>query len=138
MFDYLPSDLDRLQTLRVWHALWLQRIDAKIAAVQQRQAEENRGRRSRPVPPEWIVELGIGNGRPPLEVHSGDCLMAGKRRRPVGRDEARRLLAAGLPACSHCQPDVTLGITGLSADSRRRQFCDGTRGNLPRQPVRLH
>ncbi|WP_330358351.1 hypothetical protein [Streptomyces chartreusis] len=51
MFDDLPPDLDRLHTLRVWHALWLERIDRKIAAVQRRQAEEERGRRVRPDPP---------------------------------------------------------------------------------------
>ncbi|WP_328981481.1 DUF6233 domain-containing protein [Streptomyces mirabilis] len=37
--------------------------------------------------PDWIVELGIGNGRPPIEVHVGGCYAAGKRRRPVPRDE---------------------------------------------------
>lgn len=114
MFDDLPSDLDRLHTLRVWHAMWLQRIDAKIAALTRRQAEEGHGRRSRPAPPEWIVELGIGDRRPPLQVHAGDCYIAGKRRRPVGRNEARRLLAAGLKACGHCRPDSALGITELS------------------------
>ncbi|MFC4650893.1 hypothetical protein ACFPEU_54240 [Streptomyces mangrovi] len=44
VFDDLPPDLDRLQTLRVWHALWLERIDRKIACLRQRQAEEERGR----------------------------------------------------------------------------------------------
>ncbi|WP_189598993.1 DUF6233 domain-containing protein, partial [Streptomyces pilosus] len=92
MFDDLPPDLDRLHTLRVWHAMWLQRIDAKIAALTKRQAEEQCGRRNRPPQPEWIVELGIGDRRPPLHVHAGDCYIAGKRRRPVDRDEARRLL----------------------------------------------
>ncbi|MFF1443381.1 hypothetical protein [Streptomyces sp. NPDC058295] len=43
MFDDLPEDLPRLETLRVWHTLWLGRIDAKIAAVQQRQAETGAG-----------------------------------------------------------------------------------------------
>lgn len=33
VFDDLPPDLDRLHTLRVWHTMWLQRIDAKIAAL---------------------------------------------------------------------------------------------------------
>ncbi|MFD7879504.1 DUF6233 domain-containing protein [Streptomyces sp. NPDC059766] len=100
--------------MRVWHALWLQRIDAKIQALQQLQAEEAHGHRSRPRPPEWIVELGLGVGRPPVQVHGGDCHMAGKRRRPVDRDEARRLLAAGLHACTHCQPAAVLGILDLS------------------------
>ncbi|MER5753721.1 DUF6233 domain-containing protein [Streptomyces sp. NPDC002088] len=92
--------------MRVWHTLWLQRIDAKIAALQRRQAEEEHGRRNRPALPEWTVELGIGTGRPPVQVHAGDCYMAGQRRRPVDREEARRLLATGLRACSHCQPDI--------------------------------
>nr|WP_279345209.1 DUF6233 domain-containing protein [Streptomyces sp. HP-A2021] len=57
-----------------------------------------------------MVQLGIGTGRPPVQVHAGDCNAAGNRRRPVGRDEARRLLASGLPACPHCQPDIELRI----------------------------
>ncbi|MGV9277757.1 DUF6233 domain-containing protein [Streptomyces griseosporeus] len=110
MFDDLPPDLDRLLTLRVWHAMWIERIDRKIAAVRQRQAEEKRGRRNRPARPEWVVELGIGTGRPPIQVHAGDCHMTGSRRRPVSRDEARRLIAGGLRACTHCQPDARLRI----------------------------
>ncbi|MGQ4465292.1 DUF6233 domain-containing protein [Streptomyces violaceoruber] len=126
MFDDLPSDLDQLRTLRIWHALWVQRIDAKAAAIRQRQAEEEYGRRNRPAPPEWIVELGIGAGRPPLQVHAGDCHMAGKRHRPVDRDEARRLLTQGLKACIHCQPDVLLHIIDLSRAA----------GPRPRTPTR--
>ncbi len=70
MFDDLPPDLDRLHTLRVWHAMWLARIDAKITAVRQQQAEQERGRRNRPRQPEWTVELGIGISRPPVRVHA--------------------------------------------------------------------
>ncbi|MFC9681471.1 DUF6233 domain-containing protein [Streptomyces sp. NPDC056948] len=32
--------------------------------------------------------------------------------RPVDRDEARRLLTSGLPACPRCQPDIELRILG--------------------------
>ncbi|MGP4053075.1 DUF6233 domain-containing protein [Streptomyces sp. 2A115] len=96
--------------MRVWHAMWLDRIDAKIAAVRQREAEQQHGRENRLPVPEWIVELGIGDGRPPAAVHAGDCYAAGKRPRPIDRDEARRLLAAGLRACIHCRPDQRLGI----------------------------
>ncbi|WP_371667354.1 DUF6233 domain-containing protein [Streptomyces sp. NBC_00289] len=113
MFDDLPPDLDRLHTLRIWHTLWLSRINAKIATLEQRQAETEHGRESRPAKPEWIVELGISTGRPPVQVHAGDCHMAGTRRRPVGRDEARRLLATGVGACIHCQPDTQLHILDL-------------------------
>ncbi|WP_457751231.1 hypothetical protein [Streptomyces mirabilis] len=71
MFDDLPPDLARLLTLRVWHAMWLQRIDTKIAALQKRDAEQEQGQKNRPQEPDWIVELGIGNGRPPIEIHVG-------------------------------------------------------------------
>ncbi|MGW7610490.1 DUF6233 domain-containing protein [Streptomyces sp. NPDC054766] len=74
--------------MRVYHAMWLQRIDAKIAALQDREAEQERGRRNRPEEPDWVVELGIGNGRPPIEVHVGGCYAAGKRR-PAARDRRR-------------------------------------------------
>ncbi|MFJ9119432.1 DUF6233 domain-containing protein [Streptomyces sp. NPDC102394] len=125
MFDDLPPDLDRLHTLRVWHALWLARIDAKIEALRLRQAEAEHGRRTRPRPPEWIVELGIGTGRRPVQVHAGNCHMAGSRRRPVGRDEARRLLATGLTACTHCRPDVQLDVVDLSPRRTGRRSIDG-------------
>ncbi|MEU4087327.1 DUF6233 domain-containing protein [Streptomyces aureus] len=114
MFDDLPPDLARLLTLRVWHTLWLQRIDAKIAALEEREAEREQGRRNRPAEPDWVVELGIGNGRPPVEVHLGGCYAAGARRRPVPRDEARRLLVSGVRACGHCRPDTALDIADLS------------------------
>ncbi|MET7889526.1 DUF6233 domain-containing protein [Streptomyces avermitilis] len=110
MSDDLPPDLPRLQALRVWHALWLERIDRKIAALRVREAERQRGERARPPVPEWIVELGIGDGRPPVELHTGGCYAAGKRRRPVSDEEARRLLASGLRACTHCEPAHKLGV----------------------------
>ncbi|MER6563445.1 DUF6233 domain-containing protein [Streptomyces sp. NPDC001027] len=48
------------------------------------------------------VELSIGAGRPPVQVHAGDCCAAGKRRRPVDR-----------VACSPtaCAPVRTAGPT---------------------------
>ncbi|WP_254645069.1 DUF6233 domain-containing protein [Streptomyces sp. BV286] len=39
---------------------------------------------------------------PPIEVHTGSRYAAGKRRRPMNRDEARQLLTSGVRACSHC------------------------------------
>ncbi|MFC8668769.1 DUF6233 domain-containing protein [Streptomyces sp. NPDC057199] len=115
MLDDLPPDLGRLHALRVWHAMWLRRIDDKIAALQKREAERERGRRARPAEPEWFVELGIGDGRPPIEVHMGGCYAAAQKRRPVSRNEARRLLVSGVRACSHCQPDTALDILDLPA-----------------------
>lgn len=89
----------------------------KIAAIQRRQAEEGRGRQSRPERPDWIVELGIGADRTRVQVHAGDCYIAGKRRRAVSRDEARRPLAAGLKACTHYEPAIRLHIVDLEAIS---------------------
>ncbi|MEH0415963.1 DUF6233 domain-containing protein [Streptomyces sp. B21-083] len=114
MFDDLPPDLARLDALRVWHALWLERIDRKIAYLRQRQAEEEHGRRNRPRPPDWIVELGTSTGQP-LQVHDGECGMAGTRQRAIDRDEARRLLTTGqVQACPFCHPDTQLHIIDLA------------------------
>ncbi|WP_328879164.1 DUF6233 domain-containing protein [Streptomyces sp. NBC_00299] len=138
MFDDLPPDLERLRTLRVWHALWMERIDRKIADLQRRQAEEERGRRNRPQPPDWIVELGIGAERAPVQVHAGDCYMAGKRRRPVNRDEARRLLATGLRACNHCQPDIQLHMLDLATQAAPRRCRAGSQHGQARHDRRQH
>ncbi|MFE9476304.1 DUF6233 domain-containing protein [Streptomyces griseofuscus] len=109
MFDDLPPDLDRLRTLRTWHQMWLHRIDRKIALLTQRQTEPDR-RRARPPTPEWTAEPGTGPGRSPAYVHHGACVLAGPRGRPIGRDEARRLLADGVPACRRCRPDNRLAF----------------------------
>ncbi|MEW2120271.1 DUF6233 domain-containing protein [Streptomyces sp. NPDC005474] len=103
MFDDLPPDLARLDALMVWHALWLERIDRKIDYLRQRQAEDERGCRSRPRPADWIVELGAG-ARELFQVHDGECGMTGRRHRAVGRNEARRLLTTGVQACPFCRP----------------------------------
>ena len=112
MPDDLPPDLERLTTLRVWHAMWLERIDRRIAYAQKRQAEEEHGRRNRPRPPDWAVELSRATGEP-LQVHDGECGMKGKQHRAVSRDEARRLLTVDtVPACPFCHPDTQLRIIG--------------------------
>ncbi|MGW3465127.1 DUF6233 domain-containing protein [Streptomyces olivaceoviridis] len=92
------------------------RIDRKIVQLVQlvpQQAEPEHGRRARPTPPDWIVELGVGTDRPPVRAHPGTCYMAGKRHRPVSPEEARRLLTDGTSARSHCRPHTAPGIVGL-------------------------
>ncbi|WP_406224025.1 DUF6233 domain-containing protein [Streptomyces canus] len=123
MFDDLPPDLDRLRTLRVWHALWLNRIDRKIALLERREAEAEHGRKNRPRPPEWVVEVGIGTSKPPVQVHAGTCHMIG----------SRRLLAEGLRACTHCQLDTQLHIIDLAA---REPTCAPSTAS-PAPPRRL-
>ncbi|MEU1661877.1 DUF6233 domain-containing protein [Streptomyces griseofuscus] len=109
MFDDLPPDLDRLRTLRTWHQMWLHRIDRKIALLTQRQTEPHRPR-ARPRTPEWTAEPGTGPDRSPAYIHHGACVLAGARGRPIGRDEARRLLADGVAACRRCRPDNRLAF----------------------------
>ncbi|MFD5788553.1 DUF6233 domain-containing protein [Streptomyces sp. NPDC127037] len=110
MYDTLPPDLPQLRTLRTWHAMWVTRLDQAIAAAEAREAEKRRGEQARPPAPEWMIEHGIGQGRPPAEVHQGGCHMAGHRVRPVTRDQARQALGAGIRACAHCRPDTELGL----------------------------
>jgi hypothetical protein len=81
----------------------------------RQEAEREHLRQVRPPEPDWFVELGIGERRPPIEVHAGGCYAAGIRRRTVSRDEARCLIASGIRGCSHCQPDTALGVIDLSA-----------------------
>ncbi|MFE9855631.1 DUF6233 domain-containing protein [Streptomyces sp. NPDC005780] len=111
MYD-LPPDLPRLRTLRTWYAMWVVRIDEAIAAAEQREKEERQGEERRPAPPDWVLELGIGVGAPPTEVHVGGCYAAGKRRRAISREQALAALAEGVRACAHCRPDTDLGVLG--------------------------
>ncbi|MFD6915986.1 DUF6233 domain-containing protein [Streptomyces virginiae] len=43
-------------------------------------------------------------------VHVGDCAMSGGK--PLGREEARRVLAGGIEPCPYCSPENALGMTG--------------------------
>nr|WP_237523008.1 DUF6233 domain-containing protein [Streptomyces sp. SID1328] len=93
--------------------MWLARIDRKIELLLKRQAEQDHGRRTKPKPPEWVVELGIGVGRPPTQVHRGSCYMAGKRRRPVEWDEVRRSVSSPTAPA----PALAAGRTRIAASS---------------------
>ncbi|MFE4994517.1 DUF6233 domain-containing protein [Streptomyces mirabilis] len=59
----------------------------------------------------WLQRIDTtSSSMPPTEVHVCGCYAAGKRRRPVPRDEARRRLTSGVRACTHCKPDTQLRI----------------------------
>ncbi|MBT2511517.1 hypothetical protein J7I98_38145 [Streptomyces sp. ISL-98] len=106
----LPPDLLRLRALETWHAMWLDRIRAAIAAAEEREAGKRRAEEHRPPPPDWVVQLGIGVGQPPVAVHAGGCPNSGKRWKQISRDEARRLLDDSVTACTLCTPDRDLGM----------------------------
>ncbi|MFE7042507.1 DUF6233 domain-containing protein [Streptomyces atratus] len=111
MYD-LPPDLPRLRTLEQQLTIWIGHVRTAIAAAEQQELERRQGQERRPPTPDWIVELGIGQGSPPTEVHAGHCHAAGKRRRAIDHDQARALLADGIRACAHCRPDTSLGVLG--------------------------
>ncbi|MEU6996666.1 DUF6233 domain-containing protein [Streptomyces sp. NPDC046465] len=104
-----PSRLDMLRFLERVQRGNLERTRGWIAAEERREAERLQGERARPPAPDWIIERGIGQGGPPIEVHRGDCHAAGKRRRAVTEGEARQALADGIRACTHCRPRDELG-----------------------------
>ncbi|MET8435370.1 DUF6233 domain-containing protein [Streptomyces sp900116325] len=90
----------------------MERIDKAIAVAKQREEERQQGEQARPPTPDWIVELGIGVGSPPIEIHVGGCYAAGKRRRAISREQAVAALDQGIRACIHCRPDTELGVLG--------------------------
>ena len=112
--------------MRGLYALWLNRVDRKVALLDRRTPEDEHGRKSRPRPPEWVVEVGISTGKPPVQVHADTCHMIGSRR-PVSRDEACRRLADGLRGLHHCQPDTQLHIIDLAASATRTRRARVTR-----------
>ncbi|MFC8361870.1 hypothetical protein ACFUIY_18640 [Streptomyces griseorubiginosus] len=75
--------------------------------MREREAEQERGRRRPPVR-DWIVELGIGVGRPSPSSAPAIARPQAAGIAPPG-DEAHRLLTSGLPACTHCRPAQPLG-----------------------------
>ncbi len=110
MFDDLPPDLERLETLRTWHAMWVERIDTKIRQVREREAQQAQTvAAAEDRAPDWLIEYGLNRDAIPNAVHVGDCSTAGKRSKGTDSDTARRALAGGVLACSFCRPDTELG-----------------------------
>ncbi|WP_438489605.1 DUF6233 domain-containing protein [Streptomyces sp. S186] len=106
----LPPDLPRLRTLETWLQLTLDHVRQAIVIAEQREAQRQRA--TPPPSPDWLLQLSIGAGSQPIAVHVGGCSSAGRRARPIGRDQAMRALAEGLEACVLCRPDTELGILG--------------------------
>ncbi|WP_443041665.1 DUF6233 domain-containing protein [Streptomyces sp. B21-083] len=74
-------------------------------------SRQERARRDRPKGPDWFAEPGADRGQP-VAVHTGDCYLTDRRRRPIDRADALRLLDSGLPACRVCRPDNDLAFLG--------------------------
>ncbi|MFF7411697.1 DUF6233 domain-containing protein [Streptomyces lydicus] len=104
----LPPDLPRLRTLETWLQLTLEQVRQAIVVAQQREAQQQRA--VPPPPPDWVLQLSIGGEGQPIAVHVGGCRSAGKRARPISRDQAMRAVTEGLEPCVLCRPDTELGI----------------------------
>ncbi|PAX83115.1 hypothetical protein CLM85_00820 [Streptomyces albidoflavus] len=76
---------------------------------EQLQQERAASAARRPPLPDFVVELGIGHGAPPVGVHLGDCHAIGSRRRSLERARLLAALAEGVEACTHCRPDKAVG-----------------------------
>ncbi|MFL4491598.1 DUF6233 domain-containing protein [Streptomyces sp. VTCC 41912] len=105
-----PPDLPRLRTLETWLAMTLARVRKAIVIAEQLEAQQQRA--APPPPPEWVLQLSIGGEGQPIAVHVGGCRTAGRRARPISREEAMRALAEGVDPCALCRPDTELGILG--------------------------
>ncbi|EDX20260.1 DUF6233 domain-containing protein [Streptomyces sp. Mg1] len=105
----LPPDLPRLRTLVTYLRGELDRAEQALATAEEREALAA-SRRPPKEPPAWLIERGIGGGRLPACVHTGDCWDTGNRCTPATPQQIRQLLAAGVPACPHCRPDTALGM----------------------------
>ncbi|MFJ4777833.1 DUF6233 domain-containing protein [Streptomyces sp. NPDC088762] len=67
-------------------------------------------RRPAPPPPEWLIEYGIGAGRPTARGSSAAAGDTRSRCKPATTDLARRPVADGVQACPACRPDTALGV----------------------------
>lgn len=104
-----PTYLEKLRIVRGFLVHQLDQVDRWIADEERKKAEKQRGEDARPPQPDWLLEAGLNRDAVPVYVHVGGCHMAGKRSRGIGRSDALRWLAEGIPACSHCRPDSELG-----------------------------
>lgn len=104
----LPPDLPRLRVLETWLQLTLDQTRQAIAVAEQREAQQQRA--VPPPPPDWVAQLSIGTDVHPVAVHIGGCGAAGRRARPISREQAVRALTEGIEACDLCRPDTELGI----------------------------
>ncbi|MEU6903646.1 DUF6233 domain-containing protein [Streptomyces virginiae] len=83
----LPPDLPRLQTLVTYLRGELGRAERALTAAEEREAAAVR-QQPAPEPPAWLVERGIGAGRLPARLHTGDCWDTGKRHPTPGTQTA--------------------------------------------------
>lgn len=92
--------------------LSLNQVRARIAEVETRE-KAMRPVRHLPEGPGWVMSYLREGGHPVADsVHIGDCKLAGRQKRPLSRDDARRALTEGGIRACEWRPDSDLGILG--------------------------
>lgn len=71
----LPPDLPRLQAIATYLQLELERVQRRMAEVEQWEAARRASTRPA-VPPEWALQMDIGADPQPVAVHHGQCTTA--------------------------------------------------------------
>lgn len=104
-----PSRLELLRFVLRVQEQQLQQTERWITAEEQRAALEAEKRPPQP-PPDWILERGIGQGRPPVYVHTAVCYKPSLRMKALTRAQALEALDAGVDPCPLCHPDADLGV----------------------------
>ncbi|MFJ8827674.1 DUF6233 domain-containing protein [Streptomyces sp. NPDC102467] len=112
MSDPLLTRLDLLRFLERVQEGDLARTRRWIEDEERRESERAFAAAHRPPVPDWLIEQSIGQGRLPVYVHAGHCVMAPKppRVRGVTQEQARQALGERVEACPHCRPDTDLGV----------------------------
>ncbi|MFJ3880915.1 DUF6233 domain-containing protein [Streptomyces sp. NPDC090077] len=88
-------------------------------ATEERMITAEGARRPAPPPPDWLIEHGIGTGRPPVRVHTGQCWDTRTRCKRATTDAVRQALAA---ARRHRHPREN-----RASRPGRRAGCTGSR-----------
>ncbi|MFE3556975.1 DUF6233 domain-containing protein [Streptomyces sp. NPDC059193] len=106
----LEARLESWRAVRAWLG-WQQKLAERTISELEAELAAEAARRPPPPPPDWKLEsIRTGSGPKALRVHVGDCAMSGGK--PLGREEARRMLAEGVEPCPYCSPENALGMTG--------------------------
>ncbi|GAA2560096.1 DUF6233 domain-containing protein [Streptomyces albidoflavus] len=106
---------DRLELLRFAERVaerHLAEVKGWREEEERRRAERRTGKSRRPSSPDWVLEVGIGQGSPPVCVHVGGCEMASARVRPLSRLQVLEGLDRGIEPCTYCRPDSAVGHDG--------------------------
>ncbi|MFD5734378.1 DUF6233 domain-containing protein [Streptomyces sioyaensis] len=100
--------MSRLRVLETWLQITLTRVREQIAVAEQCAAQKERA--IPPPPPDWVIQVSIGGEGQPIAVHVGGCRSAGRRARPISRDQAMHAVTEGVEPCALCRPDTELGL----------------------------